>query len=470
MNPRHRIFCGLAVAMVLQVAPSRGDDAEPPARAPVPLDLKAKIDPLAKSLVEDGIIVGCAVGILKDGRTQMLFYGETEKGSGRPPDGDTVYEIGSITKTFTAILLADMARRGELKMEDAAQSLLPADQVTVPKRGERPISLADLATHHSGLPRLPTNLNSVDPRNPYAHYTVKQMYEFLSGCKPARDPGTAYEYSNLATGLLGHIVSLKAGAGYESLLVDRICKPLKMGDTSITLGESQRRRLAPPYNAALKPDANWDLPTLAGAGAVRSTVADMLKYLAANLANDEAPLTKSIVATHAPRHKIPGNQAIALGWHIAGDGITRWHNGQTGGYSSFAAFIPGRNIAVVVLSNTSSMEISAFGNSIVRVTAGLEAQPSRRRKAVAVDEAKLKSCVGVYQFAPTAHLTVTFEDGRLMAQLTGQDKYLLFAESETKFFYRVVDAQVSFVADEKGAITKLILHQGGRDLPAARLK
>jgi CubicO group peptidase (beta-lactamase class C family) len=450
-------------------AAAPGDDARPPVPL-APLDFKSKIDPLAKPLVDDGYVVGCAIGIMKEDRTQVLAYGETEKGSGRAPDGDTVYEIGSITKTFTAIMLSDMARRGELKLDDAVQALLPQDQVTIPKRGEKPITLADLATHHSGLPRMPGNFKPADPRNPYADYTVKQLYEFLSASKPARDPGQGYEYSNLAVGLLGHILALKAQTGYESLLTDRILKPLKMSDTGITLTESQRKRLAPPYNAALKLDASWDLPTLAGAGAVRSTVNDMLKYLAANLATDEAPLTKSIAATHAPRHKIFGNQAIGLGWHIAGDGATRWHSGQTGGYACYAAFIPGRNIAVVVLANTASTEVPAFGESILRVALGIDVKPVVRRKAIEVDEATLKAYVGVYPIAPTLIMTITVEDGQLMAQLTGQEKLPLFAESKTKFFYKIVDAQVSFVADEKGAVTKLILHQNGRDMPAGKVK
>lgn len=442
----------------------------PGSLAAAPLDLAAKIDPLAKPLIDEKLVVGCVIGIIKDGQSQVLAYGETEKGSSRAPAADTVYEIGSVTKVFTAVLLADMVRRGEVKLDDNIQSLLPADRVTIPTRSGKRITLEQIATHHSGLPRMPGNFKPADPRNPYADYSVAQMYTFLSGHQLARDPGQSYEYSNLATGLLGHALALKAKTDYETIITSRICKPLSMSDTTITLSASQRKRLAPPYNAALRPEHNWDLPTLAGAGAIRSTATDMLKFLAANLADDDADLTKSLRAAHERRRDVPGGLGIALGWHIARDNTTLLHNGQTAGYHAFAAFNRKARVAAVVLSNTATGEIDQLGELCVQVAAGQEVTPPPRRKAIAVDEATLKSYVGQYALAPTFILTVTLEDGRLMVQATGQEKIPVFAESKTRFFYKAVDAQITFTVDEKGAVTQLILHQNGRDMPAARGK
>jgi len=158
------------------------------------LDLRPEVDLLAQRLVEDRAVVGLVVGIAKDGQTQIIGYGQVEKGSGIRPNGDTVYEIGSITKVFTGILLADMVRRGEMKLDAPLQEYLPPS-VKVPANGGQPVTLEHLATHTSSFPRRPDNLSSVDRLNPYASYTVEQMYSFLRWHGLRWPPGK-YEYSN----------------------------------------------------------------------------------------------------------------------------------------------------------------------------------------------------------------------------------------------------------------------------------
>ncbi len=270
------------------------------------------------------------------------------------PDGDTVFEIGSVTKVFTSIALADLVLSGDLGLDTPVQGLL-GDEVRVPMRDGAEITLGRLATHSSGLPRLPDNLAPADWANPYADYTVEHLYEFLAGHKLARGIGKAVEYSNLGYGLLGHALTLAEGTDYETLIARRILEPLEMSDTAVELTPPLRERLAPGHDEELRPVPNWDIPTLAGAGALRSTVNDLLTFLEANLGLRQTPLREAMARTHVPQVTDPAlGMDIGLAWIIADEGDRRivWHNGATGGYSSFIGFDPEAREAVVVLSNS----------------------------------------------------------------------------------------------------------------------
>src|SRR5215472_10627768 len=314
-----------------------------------------------------------------------------------------------------------MVQGGRMKLGDPVQQYLPAS-VQVPVADGMPITLEHLATHTSGLPSLPENFAPTDASNPYADYTVAQMYAFLGGHKLRRPPGQ-YEYSNYAMGLLGHVLARHARVTYEQLLIERIGTPLGMHDTRITLDEHLRRRLASPYDAALQPAKNWDFPTLPGAGAIRSTCNDLLKFIQANLADDERPLTQALRLAQLTRHTMSDGLAMGLGWHIARDGMTRWHNGMTGGYHGWLAVVPSRNVGVVVLANTATMRITTFGEQVTRIALGLEVKPPQPRQVVDVDAAVLASYAGSYVLRPQFILTVTVEDGKLMVQATGQEKF-----------------------------------------------
>ena len=427
------------------------------------LDLKPKIDPLARPLIEDGTAVGFMIGIVKDGQTQVIAYGEIAKGSNTAPNADTVYEIGSVSKVFTAILLSDMVRKGIVKLDDPVQKYLPTD-VKMPDFDGKSITLEHLVTHTSGLPRLPDNLKPANLSNPYADYSESQMYEFLNGHKLRRPPGQ-YEYSNYGVGLLGHLLARKMGKTYEQSLIDKICKPLGMLDTCISLNEDQKTRLATPYNAALNPVNTWDVPTLAGAGAIRSTCNDMMKFIQANIKDNDEPLTQTLRMSHQERHAIMDGMTIGMAWHINPDD-TRWHNGGTGGFFSWLGISLTRKVGIVVLANTFNMRLDQFGQKVMRVALGEEVEPIESRKVIDVSSEVLESYAGVYTLTPNFSLTVTVEDGKLMVQATGQGKIPFFPESKTKFFCKVVEAQISIVLDEDGKVDHLILHQGGFDQKA----
>lgn len=455
---RGMAWAGSAVMAIVAVGarPNAGADTE---------SMRTRIDSLAKPMVERGVAVGLVIGMLKDGKAEVRAYGETARGSGVAPDADTLHEIGSITKVFTALLLADAVERGEVGLDDPVQKHL-AERARMPVEGE-PITLAHLASHTSGLPRLPDNLKPADPENPYADYGVEQLYAFLGEHRLRRAPGE-YEYSNLGAGLLGHALAVRAGRSYEELLIERVLAPLGLSDTRIALNADQRRRLAPGHESSLRPAKNWDLPALPGAGGLRSTCRDMLAFAKASLDFKASPLSKAMANAQRERAKIGGGQAIALGWHIAADGITRWHDGGTGGYWSWLAVLPDRNLAVVVLANTASERISAFGEDATRAAAGLEVKPAAIPAEIEIDAKVLRSYVGFYDLTPEFGLEVTIEDGRLMVQATGQDRYPVFPSEPGRFFYKVVDAQLTFVAGPDGRVDRVVLHQGGQDTPGLR--
>jgi CubicO group peptidase (beta-lactamase class C family) len=401
------------------------------------------------------IVVGL---IAPDGSRRVIAEG--------PADGNTVFEIGSITKVFTGLLLAQMVSRGEVRYDQPVSELLPAS-VTVPSRNGREITLLDLATQSSGLPRMPTNFEPADITDPYADYDEQRLYRFLSGYTLPRDVGQTYEYSNLGMGLLGHALARRAGRSYEEALTNRVLGPLGLHDTRITLSPDLARRLTPGHSAAGEVVPNWTLDALAGAGALRSTVNDLLAFLAGNLDTTRGPLAPILADGQRVRYDANPGLRLALAWHavaLRGDTLV-WHNGGTAGYHSYIGFMPGRKTAVVVLSN-SSADVDDIGLHLLDERAPLRT-PRVFPPVVALGEDVLERYVGVYSLAPTFELSVTREGTQLFLQATGQPRIRLHASAVDEFFIREVEASVSFVS-EAGQVTAVILHQGGRDARAEK--
>lgn len=314
----------------------------------IPEEVKENI----KSRVENDINTGIVVGVVTSKGTTFYSYGVKSLITNEPVDENSVFEMGSITKTFTGILLADMVIKGDLNLDDPLQNLLP-NNITAPTRNGESIKLFQLSNHTSSLPRLPDNISPANPANPYADYTEKQLYDFLNGYELTRDIGSIFEYSNYAAGLLGHVLATKRQMTYEELMLEVIAKPLGMENTRIVLTPQMRKYLAMGHSNGLEVE-NWDLPVLAGAGAIRSTAIDMLKYLAANMGLGKISLYPAMQLSHKETAREDSVQVVGLGWFTltANDKEIIWHNGGTGGYGTFAGFIKGGNKGVVVFSNT----------------------------------------------------------------------------------------------------------------------
>ena len=422
---------------------------------------------------------GIVVGVIEPDGRRVVAYGNLANGDPRTLDGETIFEIGSVTKVFTSLLLADMVNRKEVALDDPAANYLP-EQVRLPDGNGRSITLLDLSTHSSGLPFLPSN-RKLDPRNPYADdYRVDDLYRFLSGYTLPRDPGTEFEYSNLGAGLLGHLIAYRAGTDYESLIRIRITEPLSMPDTGITLASPQKQRMATGHNAMLAPVANLDLSTLAGAGSLRSSAKDILTFLEAFLGYKESPLAPAMRAMLEVRRPA-GQTKIGLAWLIMStDGREiAWHNGGTGGFRSFVGYDPKERIGVVVLSNASTPSgVDDIGFHLLNPKLPLaNPEPPQQRTEIHIDPKLLDDYTGRYQVTPNLILEITRDDDRLFAQgfaqLNGQaivlPKFEVFAEGEKNFFAKVSDQQFAFETGPDGRATGLILHKAGRDTPAPRV-
>jgi CubicO group peptidase (beta-lactamase class C family) len=424
----------------------------------------AKLLGLLESRVADGRATGLVLGVMEaDGSTRIVAHGDPGTGA-QPLGADTVFEIGSITKVFTTTLLADMVQKGEVALDVPAQQYAPPG-MTLPTRNGKPITLAHLAEQNSGLPRLPTNFAPADPANPYADYTPERLNAFLAAHTLARDPGAEFEYSNLGMGILGAILAHRAGTSYEELVQTRILKPLGMTSTAITLTPEMKQRVAGGHGADGQPAALWDLPTFAGAGALRSTMTDMLKFLAANLGEPQTDLERAMRLARQPRFSIEPSGQIGLGWlsfPTSTGGALVMHDGGTGGFGAVIALEQKRGVGVVLLGNRTGVP-EDIALHLLEPSIPLSPPPTARAE-VAVPAETLARHVGVYALDAMKDfkLTVTLDGGQLHMQATSQPKFPIFPESQTRFFLKVVDAQVTFAPDH------LILHQGGQDQRATR--
>jgi len=340
--------------------------------------------------------VGVVVGIVDEHGSSIVSCGKLDNGTDQDVNGDTVFEIGSVTKTFTALLLQDMVERGEMKLDDPVAKYLP-ESVKMPTRNGKEITLLQLATHTSGLPRAPDYMDPKRADDQDADFTVEKLYAFLSGYQLTRDPGAKGEYSNLGMGLLGHVIALKAGTDYESLVVDRICRPLKMDSTQITVTPELKSRLATGHSQIGYAVPSDDIKVLTGAGALRSTANDLLKYVSANLGLTPSRLTSLMEKTHMVHFHGP---EIGLAWFVPPDlqGPTIiWHGGATYGCDAFVGFDKTRRRGVVVLSN--SRGVIGEGN-LGKFLLESEWQSDRRPTETNIPIQLFDSYVGQYQRSP----------------------------------------------------------------------
>jgi CubicO group peptidase (beta-lactamase class C family) len=422
--------------------------------------------------------VGIVAGIIEPHGRRVVAYGKLADGDPRSLDGDTIFEIGSISKVFTSLLLADMVNRKEVALDDRAAKYLP-EHVKMPERSGKSITLLDLSTHYSGLPRLPGNLKVKDPANPHAGYSADDLYEFLSSYTLLRDPGSECEYSNLGGGLLGHLLAYRAGADYESLIRSRITQPLSMADTGIALSSSMKQRMATGHNALLAPVATWDFSALAGAGALRSSANDMMTFIEALLGYRESPLAPAMKAMLEVRRPVGKTKfEIALGWFVLGD--VAWHDGGTGGFRSFVGCDFKARTGVVVLANAATPsgvdDIALHLLNPKLPLADLKPpEPQKQHAEVHIDPQLLDNYIGRYQLAPNLILEVTRDGDRLFAQAFAQGiaapRFEVFAEGEKNFFSRVsVGHEIAFETGPDGRATSVSLHRAGRPaMTGARL-
>lgn len=408
----------------------------------------------AQERVEAGEYPVLVVGYVDGDKSEVDAFGKLV--DGKAPDANTVFEIGSITKTFTATLLALDAQSGDLKLDEPVAALLPGFKI--PTRDGKQISLLDLAEQHSGLPRMPSNFDPADPKNPYADYDAAKMKAFLAGYELPRDPGAKYEYSNLGFGLLGYALAQHAHTTYSTLLEKEILRPLGMTMSATNFTPAMRAHLAPGHGEDGKPTDNWDLDALAGAGAIRSTASDMLRYLKINMRPDKTPLGAASKFAQQPLKTAMEGEQIGLAWMTrhAKPADVVWHNGGTGGYRSFLGFTGDGRRGVIVLTNIAA-SVDELGFAALLDDAAL----GDAHRRIAMTPTALDNYVGDYRLAEHFLLNVSRKDGQLYAQATGQGAFPIFPNARDEFFAQIAGISISFKRGANGKVESLVLHQNG---------
>jgi D-alanyl-D-alanine-carboxypeptidase/D-alanyl-D-alanine-endopeptidase len=418
---------------------------------------------MLRYLVEDGETPGIVLGMLEaDGTTRILSWG-SGGANARPLGPRSVFEIGSITKVFTGILLADMVERGEVSLSDPVSRYLP-EGVRVPSRNGREITLLDLATHHSSLPRMPGNL-TVSASNPYPQYTFEEMYAFLATHELRRDIGAQFEYSNMAVALLGEALARRAGRTWDELVRERVLQPLGMNMTStVVAGEmAEWNTQGHDENGGAAPYRGWS--NLPGMGALRSNAEDLLRFLAANTGPPASRLERVMRTSHEPRAAMGENGQIGLNWLMqkAGDRTITAHGGATAGYQTHIAFDPDRGVGVVLLTNAAEFD-DDLGVDLLRRGAG----PARREVAVSRDV--LRRYAGVYKVDGGPSLVVRLEDeGHLTMQMPRNVRFRMYAESDSTFFLKRTPWGLRFTQGTDGQVTGVVVDMEGTQRTALRV-
>ncbi|MBN8699613.1 MAG: serine hydrolase [Chitinophagales bacterium] len=327
--------------------------------------LQLLIDSVTRKFFENPVNCGLSIGIIQDGKTETYFYGETKRGTGILPDIHTQYEIGSITKTFTGLLLAKAVSAGKLSLDDEIRKFLP-EGLTQPEMTGKPVLVKHLASHCSGLPANPTNLTfqkDYDPNDPFRNYDSGLFIEFLKNSRPDTIPGTVFTYSNTGVGLLGMILANIYNKPFEELCVELILKPFSMKESGFNTNDSAITQLATGYRASNgKATPYWNWKYLASAGGLKSSLNDMILYL-----NNQINSTSKEIALSQQPVFTDSQQAVGLNWFIVPYKNMNFifHDGRTSGFSSVCGFVKERKTGIVVLNN-SGIDCSELAFAIMR--------------------------------------------------------------------------------------------------------
>jgi serine-type D-Ala-D-Ala carboxypeptidase/endopeptidase len=342
-----------------------------PALPPVPVaELGAQLSRDFEAIVTDGWLSpgsagGVVIGVVQGSERSIVSFGAA--------DATSIFEIGSVSKTFTGLLLAQMVAQGQAQLDEPLRELLPRGIVQEP--AQREMTLLDLSTHHSGLPRLPTNMRPADLDDPYADFDAEKLLEFIAAYGTGKPEKPGCSYSNLGVGMLGYALANRAGKPFDELLREQVLDPLGMNDTAIALTSEQQRRFIQGHKANGKAAHPWDLNVLAGAGGLRASVADMLRYLEAfgdpSSVRDAVglggrTLSQALEDAQRPRVEVSSDMAMCLGWFYRPENETHWHTGGTGGFTSYAAFSRLSRRAIVVQVNTAGTDTGSPATVIGR--------------------------------------------------------------------------------------------------------
>jgi CubicO group peptidase (beta-lactamase class C family) len=405
-------------------------------------------EPIAERVdraIQEGEALSVAVAWRQGGTIERHFAGARAVDSTEAPNADTAYAIGSITKAFTNLLLAEQVAAGRVTYDTTLAELLDGEvEFANPAVGE--ITLEQLATHTSGLPRLPGNFRAdAKPQDPYADYGAEKLLQAVASAREGQPLGKRYAYSNFGLGLLGWLLGQQAGTDYGRALTDEVLAPLALENTGLVPGDNVARAFSQGQAVP-----GWTFDALAGAGALWSTTADLMSLADVLLADRSNPLDHAIADDYRPIADAGGFRVTRV-WHVAetADGPLYWHNGGTGGHRSFFAVRPATDEALVILV-AGDLQPTGLGLSVFGY------QPAEGAATAHDPEVS-----GQYRLAPDVGIGVYEQDGALLAQLSGQTPFAITPVGDDVYRLDVVDASLRFLRDD-GAIVAVELVQDGR--------
>lgn len=446
--------CGAASHSVVDARANRFSELEP------------QIDSLCQTAIRDDHVVGMEVVILDGPHEWTRGYGLTRVG-GSLPNAQSIFEIGSITKTFTSLLLADMVTRGEVSLDTPVQELLPPDW-RVPTFEGRAITVEDLATHSSGLPADWPNFTETNALDPFRDFDLGKLRDGLNAAQVRTRPGTTYEYNNFATAVLGFALAHRLGMNYDAALRARVLDPLGLSQMWIDIPASEASRGVLGHYEDGVEGPMWTPSAIAPAGNIHATAPELARYGRAYL-DPASPLREAMALATVPRRPTleDMNASMGLGWHILQNGRTLFHNGQAS-MRSFLGIDRAHGYVVVVLSNTRGAVADALGMNLLSVLRGEPVAPPTA-PGIALTAEQMQRLVGHYPLSPTFAIDVRVHEDALQIQATGQPAVGLDAISPTELRVQGVAATLTFELGPDGLATRLVLHQNGHDMPGERV-
>jgi CubicO group peptidase (beta-lactamase class C family) len=377
-----------------------------------------------------------------------------------PNTPTTKFRLGSLTKQFTAASILLLEERGKLKVEDPVKKYIP----DAPSAWDK-ITIFHVLTHTSGIPSF-TGFPDYESRESHA-MTPEKLVEWFRDKPLEFEPGTKWNYSNSGYVLLGYLVEKISGQTYSDFLQQNIFTPLGMKDSGYDSNSAIIAHRAAGYAPGKSGPVNAGFVHMSipfSAGALYSTTEDLLRWEQGLFGG------KVLKAESHAKMTTPFKQYYAFGLGVSTNNghKTIWHNGGIEGFNTALAYYPDDKLVVAVLANLNGPFAEQIAGNLAKVAHGEKVELQSERKEITVSPEILKKYVGTYELAPTFSIVITLENGQLMSQATNQQKLPLFAESETMFFLKVVDAQVEFVKNEKGEVTHMMLHQNGRDVKGVK--
>jgi CubicO group peptidase (beta-lactamase class C family) len=469
-------------ASITDAAPDASDASH--AEASTTLPSRSEVDPWLQTIFDQHYIHAMVVAMEDSNGSVVYGYG-TIGASGPAPAGDTILPIGSVSKTFTGLWLATQILSGNVQANEPVQQLLPAG-VTVPTFNGTAITLEDLATHTSGLPDSDSTHPTTNPLDPWADYTVADLYAFLGSYALTYAPGTRYVYSNYGEGLLGLALSLQAGGTWNANIQRVIAGPLGLVDTTSQLSATQQARRAPGYDADLNPQQPWNFTeATAGSGSLQSTANDMLAYAAAEAGITTTPLQAAMALSQQQIHPTDAaGMGIGLNWFMITGRNIIWHNGGVGDGVSFVGFDPVAHKAVVVMTDTGALgTLTALGAGIPTMIGlpllhrlqdstytlpnlGMFLPPQ-----ASLTGAQLQAYAGTYAFPDGSTVLVSADSGRLLvtAPAVSPRPIGLYPTSATTFVTRtLIGGSAAFQAGGDGGPSTATFSLNGQTITGTK--